>query len=291
MVSDLPDSTSSTVTCSRANVACDAAHLTTRAHGDVCGRTDAINQILGHAIFERISTNQHRHETGVLGEVKRGLTRGVRTADHDNVSIGGVLGLGDSGAVEHTPSDQAVGAGHVEAPIRSSACEQDRRRAYLVSARESDDPGKTVDRDALGFPQVDDLGVEATALTQGALRQVGAGKPARKAEVVLDPRALARLPAWGIAFDQRRAQPFRSSVDGAGQARRSSADDHEVVAAVQWPRGQAQRFGELQARRFREPGPVPAPHWTVSPLRASWRNRRKRDHCCATLACRSISEF
>ena len=53
--------------------------------------------------------------------------------------------------------------------------------------------------------------------------------PGGEAQVVLDPRRRAGLPARRLALDHDRPQALRRAVDGGGQAGRPCADDDRVV--------------------------------------------------------------
>jgi len=68
-----------------------------------------------------------------------------------------------------------------------------------------------------------------TALQHRRPGQLAAGDPAREAEVVLDPRRRAGLPAQGDVLDDDHVEPFGCSVDGGGQARRPGADDQQIA--------------------------------------------------------------
>src|ERR671935_1444853 len=60
--------------------------------------------------------------------------------------------------------------------------------------------------------------------------ELGAGEARRKAEVVLDPRARARLAARGEALDHERAEALRGGVDRRGEPGRATAEHHDVEA-------------------------------------------------------------
>ena len=91
---------------------------------------------------------------------------------------------------------------------------------------------------------------ELLRLHERPLGQVGAGDAGREAEVVLDPRARARLPAGRDHVDAQRSQPLGCAVDGGGEPGRAAADDDEVEAAVgQASDGQAEVLAEGAGRR------------------------------------------
>ena len=62
---------------------------------------------------------------------------------------------------------------------------------------------------------------ELLRLHEGPLGEVAAGDAGREAEVVLDPRAGAGLPAGRDHVDAQRSQPLGGAVDGGGQSGRA----------------------------------------------------------------------
>ena len=77
-----------------------------------------------------------------------------------------------------------------------------------------DNPRRAAGLDGADVSGTHDLGAELHRLSAGPLGELGPGDPVRKAEVVLDPRALARLTAGRRTLDQDGAQPFGRRVDG-----------------------------------------------------------------------------
>ena len=96
----------------------------------------------------------------------------------------------------------------------------------------------------------DQFGAELLRLSARPIGQLAARHPVRKAEIVLDPRALAGLTAGRGAFDEHRAQPLGSAVDGGGQARGSTTDHDQVVELLRRRGGQAQRVGQFGVAGF-----------------------------------------
>ena len=96
-----------------------------------------------------------------------------------------------------------------------------------------------------GCARGDELGAELLRLLPCPLGELAARHPVRKAQVILDPRALARLAAGRSAFDQHRPQPLRCAVHRGGQPRRAAADDDQVVELLRRCGGQAQLAGKL----------------------------------------------
>ena len=86
--------------------------------------------------------------------------------------------------------------------------------------------------DCLDAARDDDLGAEPHCLLARPCSEIVARDAARKAEVVLDARRRAGLAARRLALDQQRAQALRGAVHRRGEARRATADDHEVVGVA-----------------------------------------------------------
>src|SRR5256885_12124666 len=67
---------------------------------------------------------------------------------------------------------------------------------------------------ANAFPRDQDLRAESTRLLPRALGELGAADAGGKAEVVLDLRAAAGLPAHRPPLDHHGLQTFRRAIDG-----------------------------------------------------------------------------
>ena len=80
-------------------------------------------------------------------------------------------------------------------------------RADLGPGCEPHDAGVSHDVDADRFLRCEQLGAETARLCGRLTREVRTGQPGRKAEVVLDPRARARLAAERQPLDDDGAQP------------------------------------------------------------------------------------
>ena len=90
------------------------------------------------------------------------------------------------------------------------------------------------------------LGPEFQALKVATVGQVGPAQASRKSHVILDAQAGAGLTtrAKPIKYDGR--EPFRRSIDGCGQARRSTSHNHQI----EWLSANL----TLEAQTFRESG-------------------------------------
>ena len=86
-----------------------------------------------------------------------------------------------------------------------------------------------VDRHCRDFKRRQKLRAQPLRLRQGAPRQFAAADAGRKSKIVLDPGTGARLPARRVPVEQQGPQPFRCAVHRRRKARRTGADDHQVV--------------------------------------------------------------
>ena len=75
------------------------------------------------------------------------------------------------------------------------------------------------------------MGTEPLRLPAGEPRELRATDPAGEAEEVLDLRRVRRLPTGHVALEHDGPQAVGRGVDGRRQARRTGADDREVVVA------------------------------------------------------------
>src|SRR6266851_4689149 len=83
--------------------------------------------------------------------------------------------------------------------------------------------------EGLGAWSDEDGGREFLRLERGPGGELRARKPRREAEVVLDARRGAGLPADGDRFDHDRRQALRATVNGCGKAGRACADDQQIA--------------------------------------------------------------
>src|SRR5258707_15559871 len=103
--------------------------------------------------------------------------------------------------------------------VRAAGGNDDRVRVDGAAVAEPDGSCAAVDFQRGGGAGGDEFGAELFGLLARPLGQLAARHPVRKPEVVLDPRALARLAAGRGAFDEHRAQTLGGAVDGGGPAR------------------------------------------------------------------------
>ncbi len=189
------------------------------------------------------------HTRGTLrGEEHRRLSRGVAASDDDDRLAGALARLELGGGVVHAGHLVAIetldGQLSVVRPRRSD----DRPTSDLAAVRQVHDEmaGDFFHRDdpARGG----DLRAELLGLERSARGEVLTRHAHREADIVLDPRARARLSADRDRVERDRAQPFGRRVHRRGQAGWPRADDHDVVA----PRQAARRPSTPVRRRDRQ---------------------------------------
>src|SRR4030095_5858405 len=95
-----------------------------------------------------------------------------------------------------------------------------------------------------------DHGAELSRLERRPPGELGAGEARRKAEVVLYPRARARLTARGDALDHERAEALGGGVDRGGEPGRAAAEHHDVEALPAVLRLEDELGGDLRHSRF-----------------------------------------
>ena len=124
--------------------------------------------------------------------------------------------------------------------------------ADLLAAVERDHPRRAVLADSEDLAGGEHLGSEAAGLRRRAPREIGAAEAGGEAQVVLDARALARLPAGRVALDEQGPQALGRPVDGGRQAGRPAAEDHEVVEGEIGVRVEADARGDVALGRLHE---------------------------------------
>jgi hypothetical protein len=95
----------------------------------------------------------------------------------------------------------------------------------------------------------DHLGAEANRLSNGAVGEVGATQSLREPQVVLNRRALSRLPSGSFALHDDGAQALGRRVHRRGQAGWPAADDAHFVQRLLRGRAQTKRDRKVECRR------------------------------------------
>src|SRR6185503_9980262 len=80
-----------------------------------------------------------------------------------------------------------------------------------------------------GLLRIQEFDAEALRLRQGTSSEILAAETSRKAQIILNSGTHTGLSTGCFPFDQHGLEPFRSTVDGSGQAGRPSADDDEII--------------------------------------------------------------
>ena len=118
------------------------------------------------------------------------------------------------------------------------------------AVREPDAARRPLDVQADHVPGGQHLGAELGGLAPGPVGELRPGHPVGEAQVVLDPRALAGLPAGGGPLDQHRAQALGRAVQRGAQAGRAAADHDQVVEVLGRRGGQADVPGQFGVGRL-----------------------------------------
>ena len=151
-------------------------------------------------------------------------------------------------AVEDALSDEALEVLDRQVPPGDAGGDDDRAGAEDVASVQGDGARGCVD--AGDRARDEHLGPEPLRLLMGAAAELLARDAGGEAEVVLDPRRRAGLPAGRLALDDDRAQALGGAVDGRGETGRSAADHDGVVLGVGGLRLQAEPVGHLSERRL-----------------------------------------
>jgi len=83
-----------------------AGDLHAVADVDVRGRADLADEVVGHAVRERLRPYQDGHPAGPPGQVQRGLPGGVAASGDEHVAPAHGRCLAGRGAVENPPALQ-----------------------------------------------------------------------------------------------------------------------------------------------------------------------------------------
>ena len=199
-------------------------------HVDVRPRRDLLDQVVRHALLERVAAAQivtlrawlAKYSAAWPAEFRR--RSGGRRARACRAPR----------CARHRSRCPCRPAGRSP---RSSSRRQDTPQArMIVRARRTSPPSRCTWRVAGSIRVIDagdeDLGAEPARLLQRAARELVARDARREAQVVLDPRRRPGLAARRLALDDDRPQPLRRAVDGRREPGRSAADDHRVVLAA-----------------------------------------------------------
>src|SRR4029077_6436811 len=126
-------------------------------HVDVVGRVDLGDQVVGHALRERLAADEDRDAGRELREVQGRLSGGVTAANDEDLLTGQCRRLGDGGAVVDTNAVERVEGRNIKRAIRHSGCDHYRAARDFRPVGELHDPQVAVDPQARGAFAVDHL--------------------------------------------------------------------------------------------------------------------------------------
>jgi hypothetical protein len=224
-------------------------HLGADAHGDVGYARDLLDEVVGHRLLERPSAHQHGHRPGKARQVDGGLAGRVGAAHDVHVLVLAPLGLGERRAVEDARPGHLRTAGGVELPVGDASREDDRLGADRTAVGQPQRLSRPVHLEGGGLAGGQQLGAELDGLPPRAVGELTAGYAVGEAEVVLDPRGLARLAAGRVLLHEHGAQALGRAVDRRAEPGRAAADHDQVVEVVRRHRRQVDLRGHLGVGR------------------------------------------
>ncbi len=104
--------------------------------------------------------------------------------------------------------------------------------ADFAAVAEGEQPVVIVGAQALHRLGSENFDPKAAGLGDSAAGQVAAAQPHRKAQVVFNAGAGARLATGSLALDQHCVQPFGRAVDRRRQPGGAAADNHQVIEGL-----------------------------------------------------------
>ncbi len=197
---------------------------------DVPRGRDPVDQVARHARGERWTANHHRDLRGAVGEEDRGLTGGVTPTDDHDVLCAAELGLEGRCPVPDAAAFERPEVLDRGTPIPGSGGDDDRARTETLVLAVQNDEARLGGLEGSHVSRNHHLGAELSCLGVSAAHESRPRDPRRKAEVILDARALAGLPADPRRVQEDHGEPLRRGVDRGRQPGRARADDRDVVA-------------------------------------------------------------
>src|SRR6202034_930981 len=190
-----------------------------------------VDQILRHGAGERFAAHKNNDALGVAGEVHGCLSRRVRAAYHvDDLTLTG-QGFGCAATVVNSGTLQPVDPRSIQAPPLHASRDHQRVARNLASIHKLDDSVRAFDTDADNFLRRQDFYPETLGLHDGTPGEIGAAEATGKSKIVFDARAHAGLTTGSFALNHHGVQTFGSSINGSGQAGRTTAHDRTIVTA------------------------------------------------------------
>src|SRR6266436_1379560 len=204
-------------------------HARPRPYFDVRRFLNLFNQVVRHRDGERDSAHQHHHLLRKLRKVHGGLAGGIRASDDVHGFAFAGQRFGGSTAVIHARALQVINPWNVQGPPLNPHSKEKRMTGNLRTIGKFQVPIGALNTNANGFLRREDLHAKAPRLRDSTTRQVKAGEPGRKAEIILNPRTKSGLASRRFALDDHRAQAFAGSIHGGSKPRRTSANDGKIV--------------------------------------------------------------
>lgn len=202
-----------------------------RAHGDVRGASDAVDEVLGHCLLDRRLERENRHVPRVLREQQRRLSRGVATIEDEDLLVATGGGLGARGSLVNSRAHEQRAPRSLEPPEADAKREQDRARRKLGPVIERHETIHTLGAQPCRLARDDDLDAKSLRLLDGVPRQIASAQRVGKAGIALDAHAETRLATRDFLLDDDRSEPLRRGVDRGREASRPAAHDDEIVEA------------------------------------------------------------
>src|SRR5688572_30546135 len=115
----------------------------------------------------------------------------------------------------------------------------------LLAAREFKKAIRTIDSHGSSFSG-NNLYPKPSRLNHGATRQIGAGKPTRKTEVIFDAAGHAGLATRRFAFDHHCSQTLARAIHSRSESGWTTADDGEIVERFRSACFESGVFGEFR---------------------------------------------
>ena len=185
-------------------------------------RADLLDEVVRHGLLQTVTPHEQMHRAGESRQVDGRLPGRVGGAHDVDLAVLAGGRLGQRGAVEDAPADEVVQARRVQPAVGDAGGQDHRVRGDLAAVLEPDHP--RLPSTAPGWVTLargQQLGAELQRLPARPVGELLAGDAVGEAQVVLDPGALARLPAGGVRLDQHGVEPFGGAVDRRAQPARA----------------------------------------------------------------------
>ena len=179
-----------------------------------------------------IAADQDLHVPGVLGQVDHRLPRRIPAADHHDFLAPAEPRLHVGGRVVDARALELLEPRDVEPAVLDPAGDQHAARAEPRAVVQGDDAVAAVDAERAHRAGHTEARAEALRLKQRVPRELGARDPGGKPEIVLDPRARARLTARRERLGSEHFEPLRGGVHRRREPRGAGTDDHEIVHVI-----------------------------------------------------------